>query len=419
MIKAKSKRISSIVLILLLLSFSAIATNVLSVSADEGGIGKFVDIEVVGGGSSSVTLIKLSSGETWNTQDAPPINKLNEKVGAGTVKLVAEEEGNYIIDYWEIGYEKDNEGKIINPTTIKDLSPEFKTTKGTTYVKAYFVEVFTITALVASDTPYGTILLGEGDGVATEIPRGYIVTFKYYEGQPYDKGRSFSFEANSGYHISAIQVDDKFDPYALSYEFTNVHEDHSLIVYFSKDGQAYVPAGENVEAYFAAGASLIFPGEVTNGGTAKGIDLECPETWGAFMWDISTLEIVYVGGNVIITLVLIGEYDITEVLVLDAISAAFYCDVNGDGFVTAADLSLVANYNKVTATNPNEFPYDPLYDTDGDGEITEDDIHMVNEHKGEPVGWVSLDENYWDSVALDGLTTVTIQPDHFSIFRGR
>jgi plastocyanin len=61
--------------------------------------------------------------------------------------------------------------------------------------------------------------------------------------------QTFTFVPNTNTHVSAIQVDDQFEPYALDFRFDDVQENHEIQVYFSADGEAYVPAGNNVEVF--------------------------------------------------------------------------------------------------------------------------------------------------------------------------
>ncbi|MCW4054231.1 MAG: dockerin type I domain-containing protein [Candidatus Bathyarchaeota archaeon] len=380
-------------ILLSLLIFSTIASFAPMVQGDAGGIGKWVEITVEGGGGV-VILTKLSSGETWSTSDY-----LIEKVGAGLVRLDAVEDSNFVFDHW-----------LINGNEIDDGDRpwyEFRTEKGVTSITAVFKEVFTINAIVSVDAPNGTIALSSG-GVGNS---SWVIKV--------EKGgfQEFWFYADEGNHISAIAKNSEYLAPTSSISITNIQEDYTIVVFFSEDGYAWVPAGSNLEVYLTESASLSFT-TVTTGFFAAGIELIRPEAWGAFTWDISMLGISYTDAK--ITLELDGYHSITRVITIVA-NDAFYCDVNGDLSVTAADLSLVANYNKATETHPNDFPYDPTYDTNRDGDITQDDVHLVNEYKGTEISWELMDPSKWTAEfdEENNITIVTIIPDHFSIFRGR
>lgn len=376
--------------LLALLVFSAFAYSAPLVQADRQGIGKFVDIEVIGGGGA-VILTKLSSGETWATNDALPENHLNEKVGAGTVRVDAIEESNYVFDHWEI-----DEAEFFG------LSHEIKAEKGTIYVKAYFKEVFTIIACVADNAPNGTIALTSG-GVTNST---WILNVEK------DESLEFWLYANEGNHISAIAKNGTYEAPKNIVELKNIQANYVVAVYFSQDGYAWVPPGDNVEVYFTPGASLQF--DSTSGGdAATGIALVRPEEWAIFYWNISTLATDTVDGLVVIALELTGGPLPTEVARCDT-ADAFYCDVNNDDFVDAKDVSLVANANKATETNPNGFEYNQLYDTNRDGRITEADVHFVNNYKGTEIIWTPL--NFWFN---ENNTIIYISTEHFSPFRAR
>lgn len=384
-------------LLLTILLFSIVAYVNPLANADPIGVGKFVDIKIVSG-EGSVTLTKLSSGETWSTATELPYDELNEKVGAGLVKLDAVETvNNYVFDYW-----------IINGEINDEASPEFRTRKGTILIGAYFKEIiyYQVTASVSSDAPEGIITLGTEDYTVEEPYSDFVL-----EGT----SLTFEFTANTDNHISAITLNGAYLPPEESLPI-EVNQNYDIVVFFSEDGTAFVPAGTNVEVYFTETASLYFENLGTSQ-IANGLELIRP--WGLFLWDISAITVASTG---VITINLNIPLDDPE-LWLEVLAFtfegedeenAFYCDVNGDLIVTAKDLSLVANYNKLTAKHPNRYSYDPTYDTDRDGEITEDDIHLVQDYFG-----VSIDFEYvdWD---YDPVTqTLTIYPEHFSIFRGR
>jgi len=346
------KSIVSAVL-LLVLTFSATAINTPLVKADVGGIGKFLTIEIVGEGS--VTATKVQSGETWNF---PP--SITEKVGAGTILLKAKASEGWEFSHWE----GDLTGTSVNPT-------EYKTEKYG-YVRAVFVKItFTITAIVAPEAPNGYIETTV-NGNPTQIWDQLDVTVEYGDSQ------TFSFYPNSGNHVSAIKIDSDFIVSALSYTFNNVQKDWTIVVFFSADGEAYVPAGTNVPVYLGGSVSLHF--ESTEGGgiaTQASIDLP-PLLVGTslILWDV-TVGVSF-DGIVEIALPYSGTQTIQHVFRGDSLDA-LYSDVNGDGVVNGDDVSDVAN--AIKSLTPHGL-YDANFDVDRNGVLDENDIHLVNEYKG-------------------------------------
>ncbi len=376
------KSIVSAVL-LLVLTFSATAVNTPLVKADVGGVGKFLTIEIVGEGS--VTATKVQSGETW---EFPP--SITEKVGAGTVLLEAKASEGWEFSHWE----GDLTGTSVNPT-------EYKTEKYG-YVRAVFVKItFTITAIVAPEAPNGyieTIV----DGNPTQIWDQLDVTVENGDSQ------TFSFYPDSGNHVSAIKIDtNNFTDPAPSYTFNDVQKDWTIVVFFSADGEAYVPAGTNVP--LALGGSVYVHFESTEGGgiaTQAPIDLP-PLLVGTslILWEVS-VEVSF-GGIVEIGLPYLGTETIQHVFQGDFLDEV-YCDVNGDGLVNGDDVSDVAN--AIKSLTPNGL-YNANYDPNRDGVLDENDVLLVNEYKGTTLQ--SL--NFW----VEG-NTLYIETDHFSaIFRGR
>ena len=374
------KSIVSAVL-LLVLAFSATAINTPLVKADVGGIGKFLTIGIVGEGS--VTATKVQSGETW---DFPP--SITEKVGAGTVLLEAKASEGWEFSHWE----GDLIGTSVNPT-------EYKTEKYG-YVRAVFVKkTFTITAIVAHEAPNGyieTIV----DGNPTQIWDQLDVTVGYGDSQ------TFSFYPDSGNHVSAIKIDSDFIVSALSYTFDDVQKDWTIVVFFSADGEAYVPAGSNVPVDLGGSVGLLF--ESTEGGgiaTQASIDLP-PLLVGTslILWDVSVG--VSFDGIVEITLPYLGSETIQQVFRGDSLDA-LYSDVNADGVVDGDDVSDVAN--AIKSLTPHGL-YDANFDVDRNGVLDENDIHLVNAYKGTTLQSVT----FW----VEG-NTLYIATYLLSIFRAR
>lgn len=269
------------------------------------------------------------------------------------------------------------------------------------YVKAVFVKkTFTITAIVATEASNGYIETTINE-TPVQITEQLDVTVEYGESQ------TFTFYPNIENHVSAIQVDNNFELYALSYTFSNVQADHVLTVYFSLDGEAYVPAGSDVPVYLGSSVSLNFD-STQGGGTATQEEVYLnPLLTGTslILWEVNAG--VSFSGIVEIALPYLGTEEITQVFTSDSLDA-LYSDVNADGIVDGDDVSDVANGIKTTSQSGAE--YDPQWDVNRDGELTEDDIHVVNANKGT----ILESLNFW--VLND---TLYIETDHFSIFRGR
>ncbi|MFW9831265.1 MAG: dockerin type I domain-containing protein, partial [Candidatus Thorarchaeota archaeon] len=270
------------------------------------------------------------------------------------------------------------------------------------YIIAVFQKViFTITALVAQDAPNGTIET-YGDGTATPVNGGLIVSVGIGGSQ------TFNFSPFADNHVSAIQVDGTFIKYNLTYTFTNVQADHTLTVYFSTDGQAYVPIGSNVPVYLGDNVGLNFT-SINEGGTATQanvLSLLLPQLQGTslILWDVSVGATFT--GLVEVTLPYEGA-TIANVWTSDSLDA-LYSDVNADGVVNGDDVSDVAVGIKTTVSSGAE--YNPQFDINRDGELTEADVHLVNEYKGTTLQSLT----FW----IEG-DSLFIETDHFSIFRGR
>lgn len=373
--------------LLALLVFSALPFNSLFVQADPIGVGKFLTVEIDGDGY--VTATKTNSGEVWYYYNT--VIPTEHKLGAGTVLVQAYANEGWEFSHWEVDL------------TGTENPVEYKSQKYG-YVRAVFRKVrFTITATVPEEARNGTINVLEGDGVPTAIPGGWSVTIDYGGSQ------AFEFIADEGNHTSAIQVDGTFVGYTEIYAFENVTDDHTLKVYFSADGQAYVPIGTNVPVYLGDNVGLTFA-SINEGGTATQVNvtsLLVPQVQGSslILWDVGVGASF--SGVVQIALPYDGA-DIIEVWTSDSLDA-LYCDVNGDGVVDGDDVSDVAVGIKTTVASGAE--YDPQFDTNRDGDLTEDDVHLVNQYKGtvlERVLYFWIEDN-----------TLFIQTDHFSIFRGR
>lgn len=384
--KQSLKKIAVASVLLAFLFFSLLPFNLLFVNADAVGVGKFLTVEIVGEGN--VTATKVKSGEMWTyTKTDPPTE---HKLGAGTVSIRAYASEGWRFSHWEV----DLTG-IENPVDYK--SEKYG------YVRAVFQKViFTITALVSQDAPNGTIET-YGDGVSTPIEGGLSISIEYGGNQ------TFQFNPFADNHVSALQVDDAFIPYTLNYSFKNVQVDHTLAVYFSADGQAYIPAGSNLPVYLGDNVGLTFTA-TQGGGTATQYEVvfdahpDLNET-SLILWDIK-VDANFTGW-VEITLPYVGTQNITKVWTSDSLDA-LYSDVNGDGYIDGDDVSDVAVGIKTTVSSGAE--YNAQFDINRDGELTEEDVHLVNQYKGTTLQNLSF--------SVVG-STLLVQTDHFTIFRAR
>ena len=377
--KYKTIKITTLTTILLL-SLSLIA---ISVQADPIGIGKYVNIRVIEPQYGEVTLTKLSSGETWTTDNTELI-----KVGAGEVSINAEAYVGYTFDHW-----------VVNGKTINDQTYYFRTSKGITEVEAYFERTtYYITATaIGSGTINGETLLV----VPVEYNEYCTTTFTFVPDDP---------EGPDGpkNHISSINVDSAYIGYTEVYAFTDpITSDHSITVNFNEVGNAEVPADENVAVFLDSIASLIF--DDTDGGQAEGTEVRVPEGSSVFLWDISTNA--EDDDNIITIAIQFDSSAFDPIAVYRAESAdALYSDVNMDGVVDGTDVSLVAIGIKTTVASGAE--YDPLLDIDRDFDLDQDDVLTVNKNIGAEL--TSL--TFWLS---DDGTTIYFETDHFSLFRCR
>ena len=371
------------VALLTILAFAMIPTNALLVKADPVGVGKFLTVNIDGQGF--VTATKVKSGEVWEYYIADP--PADHKLGAGTVSLEA-----FAYEGWEFSRWEEELTGSENPTDYKSEKYGF--------LKAVFVRTtFTITATVAPEAPNGYIQT-DINGIPTQVTEQLDLIVEYGASQ------SFSFIPNVENHVSAIQVDGTFIPYVLDYTFSNVQTDHTITVFFSVDGEAYVPAGNNVPVYLGEDVSLNFV-STQGGGTATQAEiplLELLTETSLILWDINAG--VSFEGIVEITLPYIGFEIIQQVFTADSVDA-LYSDVNGDGVVDGNDVSDVAI--AIRTLVPHGI-YDADYDIDRNSVLDEEDVHTVNDNKGAIIE--SL--NFW----IEG-DTLFIETGHFSIFRGR
>jgi hypothetical protein len=384
---------SVLLLAILLFSFAAYITPF--AQADRTGVGKFVEIEVIGEGGY-VILTKVSSGETWDTRDYID-NLLYEKVGAGLVTVVPTAETGYVFDQW-----------IVNgvPNT-EDSELEFKTSKGVTEIDAIFTRiVYTVTVSVFEDDDHPA-------GGNIRIPPETGTVSKYFE-IPLGIGETIDIEfvPDGDNHISALSIDGLYVTPEYLIEAEDMGKDYSIVVFFSTPGFAYIPDGLAGVTYFSQNAGLKF--EEATGGDAEGESLEFPEDWATFLWDIYTAATDDADGIVTILLKFAGTVQLSAVYRSDDINE-LYCDVNNDGVVDGTDNSLVAQAIK-TYEQGTIGDYDPLYDVNRDLDLNEEDLHLLHNNYGTILDSLVFTSQYDPDTDV---TTISIETDHFSIFRGR
>ena len=386
----RNKSILALFLLLFLATTVLASSSVRLVTADPVGIGKWIAVNIDPAGGGSVSVTKLSSLDTF---ESPYSQDFLLKVGAGDVKLEAFPNVGYEFVHWAL-----SDGKFIDSSSYT-----FKTRQGTIEITAVFVEnLFQVTAQVVGQD-FGDIIL---EGVSAN---SFTIGVAGGSFSP-----DFSFIADSGYHVSAVSITGLNDQTTefinpTSYEPFVVHQDYVINVYFSQDGFTFVPPGANVNTYFNENVGLHFDNYVGEGEYATGSPVPFPEGWAFFLWDIkapidddkiTTIVVAYDG-------TLPDDFHIYRSESLESLA----CDVNNDGKVDTRDLSLVANALKATQ-DINAHPYLPIYDTNRDGQLTEDDIHLVQDYRGDRFTELSFTND-----AVNHL--LYIYTDGFSIFRAR
>ncbi len=376
---------TTITITLLLVLVLNLSSNIFLVSGDAGGTGKFLTIQFQGEGD--VTATKVQSGEvrTFTFDDS---ETFTQRVGAGTVELLARPNEGWEFSRW-IGKVSDTES----------IATDYKTEKYGEVTAVFVRNTFTITVIVATEAPSGYVetLI---DGVLTPINDQLNVIV--------DAGASqmFSFYPDLDNHVSSILIDNTFVSSALDYTFSNVQSDHIITVFFSLDGEAYVPAGTNIPVYLGDYVSLNFI-STQGGGTATQEEIILSallEDTSLILWNVNAG--VNFEGVVEITLPYTGFEIIQHIFTSYSVNA-LYSDVNADGVVNGDDVSDVANAIKTLV--PHGI-YDADFDVDRNEVLDQEDVHMVNANKGALIE--SL--NFW----IEG-NILFIETDHFSIFRGR
>ena len=405
---------SVILSVLFLLLAVNLASSALLVSGDPGGTGKYLNINFVSlnladtadllASDCGVTATKLSSDQVF-TFIASNSDSHEQKVGAGTVLLDAT-----AVDGWEFCY------FVIRSEVSYDLS-EYKTEKYDIVDAVFKREVLTSDITIYVESGFGEVYY-QGSLVADQTNNAEnpaIVTVDY------GTAPRFEFVPADSYHLSSVLVDDSvymdliLTEFTQSYEFPAISEPvHSLVVTFSQDGEAVIPYGSDVTVFLSSAASLNF--NYVSGGTAYGNEIY--SLLDVVVWSI-TVQVDELGDQTIVAL----RYDPSKVPGSEEDLRLYRCDsefaelyyqsdVNDDGVVNGQDDKIIANIVKHPKFwDPEE---NPEYDLDGDGFVTEADLHIVNSMKNLDLNWVDI--TLYVDIENNIIYGVT---DHFSIFRGR
>jgi hypothetical protein len=246
----------------------------------------------------------------------------------------------------------------------------------------------------------------------------------------YGSTPTFEFVPAETYHLSSVLLDNAdyvdlvLTAFTQNYTFDPVKENgHSLAVTFSIDGQADIPAGSNITVFLSSAASLTF--DTVGVGYASGTELPPLDPNDVVVWEITV--VAELGDQIIVALRYdpnnIPEGTAEEDLRLYTSDIGDYllfikCDFDGDGGVDGQDVKHISNIIKHPKFLPEpgtpeyqEYLY--KYDLDGDDDIDEEDIHVVNSYKN--VEWIDITYGPVDveNNIIYGLT------DHFSLFRCR
>jgi len=395
------------ILLVLFLTFSIFSTCTLIAQAEKSDptIGKFLTIDFSGSSpgiaNSGCYVIATKVSSETEFKFYPDTELVSIRVGAGTVFLEAISGNGWTFLEWS----EDVESQDGN-------TGYYKTQKEDT-IHATFVRTYIITATVFGQVGSGRIetTVENGDYV---IPAGSSAEIPVMAGEE----PVFTFIENLG-EISLLCIDGVFkEPTGYTYSFpTPVYEDHSLVAYFSLDGQAIIPFGaDDVPISLGDDVKLTFE-TLAEGGTAIQNNLlaQYPNLQfsSLILWDVGTnFGIV---DTVTIALPLPEGVDEIDSVIMapntvDGLNA-LYSDVSEDGEVTHADVNEVAIAIS-TMANPNGRGYDPKYDVNRDGSLDQADIAMVQYYVG--TDYLQIPIDFWVEE-----NTLFIVTDHFSIFRGR
>ena len=404
-----SKKSIVAITVVLILALSTIGNTIFLASADVGGTGKYLGIVFesadVRSSGCFVTATKEDSGQVFQfnatddtgvSKDGDPLSLI--KVGAGTVKLeaFADEDNGWVF----LGFEGDGVTEIDGTKAVL-----YKPVKYGEVAAFFERQTYTITVKVDSEDSDDYVETTIGNTLYTiNVADGFVNITGVIAGDT----PVFDFEPDTGNHVSVFQVNDGFEPSTLGYTFDPIYADQQITVYFSLDGQANIPdLASGVPISLGGDVSLNF-GAITNGGTAFQreivLDGDLSGT-SLILWNVTVNGVEFDGAT--IALPYTGKKP--DIVFTSNDLDALYCDVDGDGKVTNADVNAVA-----IALSTNGRTYDKLamYDVTRDGALTSADIQLVQDYRGTVLE--SLDF-YFDQDA--GI--LYIYTGHFTIFRGR
>ena len=404
-----SKKSTVAITVLLILALSTIGNTIFLASADIGGTGKYLGIVFepadVRSSGCIVTATKENSGqifqfnatdETGVATNGDPLSLI--KVGAGKVKLeaLADKDNGWVFSHFEIDGVETATGETValyKPVKYGEVTAVFER------------QTYTITVNVVSEDSNDNVTTTVGTTLHTINADNspYIITDVTAGETPV-----FDFEPETGNHVSVFKINDGFEPSALGYTFDPVNASQQITVYFSPDGQANIPdLASGVPISLGGDVSLNFSA-ITNGGTAiqyeivLGGDLSGTSL---ILWNVTVNGVEF--DNATIALPYTGNKP--ESVFTSNDLDALYCDVDGDGEVTNADVNAVAI---ALSTNGRTYGELAMYDVNRDGALTSADIQLVQDYRGTVLERL---EFYFDETA--GI--LYIYTGHFSIFRGR
>jgi hypothetical protein len=194
--------------------------------------------------------------------------------------------------------------------------------------------------------------------------------------------QTFDFYPDSDYHVSTIMIADELEIRSVapanSYTFENVQKDWTMVVFFSLDGEAYVPEVEDgtdmqldlgdtvrVHFYSTTGGGIVTQQEIILEGEPSGTSLLLwAVSLGVSFEDIVEIALPYSG--VAPQHVFWGES-------LDEL----FSDVTGDGVVDITDHVEVAR-----AISDAGRDYDATYDVNRDGYLNQLGLQTVDAYLG-------------------------------------
>jgi hypothetical protein len=402
----------------MILTLNLLSSAIFLVNADVKGIGKFLTIDFGSAeGSNCYVVATKSSGQIFTFSANNP-KTYSQKVGAGTVILEAFPD---VSNGWTFNH------FLIDNEQFPNLC-EYKTEKLDIVFAVFEIAIFNLEVSILDG--YGEIWLG-----------AELIAYRYNGDElnsvnvpiPYGNSPEFAFVPLSepeSYHLSSVLVDGDtyvdliLTQFTQTYQFPPIYEGgHSLGVTFSIDGQAEIPSGSDVTVFLSSAASLNFNNVPDDGipDVAYGTQYE---TLDVLFWEITVVGTF--DDQVIVALRYfdsdvpsnVDEEDLR--LYISNFDTELYwkCDFDKDGKIDGQDVKIISNIIKhpkflPDPSDPDYQEYLDLYDLDGDDDIDEDDIHVVNSMKNPE--WIDITYGPVDTInnIIYGIT------DHFSIFRCR